>query len=83
MDINLLRVKFMCDYRYRFVLWNSCLREILFSFHVTFPFPTSVVFLTIHDTLLTARFLSFCLFRFFRWPQMFLTECDFCAVLRK
>ena len=45
----------MYGYRYRSVLWNSYWREFLFFFSRNIPFPTSVLFLTLYDTLLTAR----------------------------
>ena len=57
-----------------------------FFFLRNVPFQTSVVFLTIHDTFLTARgrrvfFVAvFCVF--FGCPRMSVTHGDFCAVLQ-
>ena len=54
MEINFLRSSSCTIAEIDLFLWNSHGREILF-FPRNIPLPTSVVFLTVHGTLLTAR----------------------------
>ena len=55
MEIHLLRGNLCTMDRYRFFFWNRHGREILMFFSTQHSLLTSIVFLTIHDTLLIAR----------------------------
>ena len=55
MEINHLRGNLLTITDIVFFLWNRHGRRILIFFFTQPPFLTSVVFLTLHDTLLTTR----------------------------
>ena len=82
MEINSSRANFCTSTD--LVLFCGTAIDVRSFFHTTFP-STSVVFLTIHDTLLTAdkrRVFCVSVSCVFLVSNAVDTICDFCAVLR-